>query len=85
VLGDRARGRISAGRPRRRPERRTARAIATFGLAIAAAGITVSAIFATQTVAGVLPEGVARTTTGQLHDFGTLAEWRLAVELSGRR
>ena len=55
------------------PARRIARAIAAFGLGLGAAGITVSAIFATQTVAGVLPEGVQRTTTGRLHDLGTLA------------
>ena len=53
--------------------RRIARAIATFGLGFAAAGITTSAIFATQTVAGVLPEGMRRTATGRLHDLGTLA------------
>jgi len=50
-----------------------ARAIAAFGLAIAAAGIAVCAVFATQTIAGVLPAGVQRTTTGRLHDLGTLA------------
>ncbi len=57
---------------RGRTERRVARSIATFGLAIAAVGIAVCAVFATQTVAGVLPDGVARTTTGRLHDLGTL-------------
>jgi hypothetical protein len=50
-----------------------ARALAVGGLAVAAAGIVVASVFATQTVAGVLPEGVARTTGGRLHDFGTLA------------
>ncbi|MEJ7824360.1 MAG: DUF998 domain-containing protein [Solirubrobacteraceae bacterium] len=50
-----------------------ARALAVGGLAVAAAGIVVASAFATQTVAGVLPEGVARTTGGRLHDFGTLA------------
>lgn len=42
-------------------------------LAVAALGAVVAATFATQTVAGELPPGVARTTTGLLHDLGTLA------------
>lgn len=41
-------------------------------LAIAAAGAFFAGCFATQTVAGVLPEGVQRTTTGRLHDIATL-------------
>lgn len=56
-----------------RPQRRVARGLAVLGLALAAAGIAVAAVFATQTVAGVLPDGVQRTTGGRLHDFGTLA------------
>ncbi len=56
------------------PDRRAiARAVAVFGLGFAAAGIAMAAVFATQTVAGVLPEGVQRTTGGRLHDAGTLA------------
>ena len=41
-------------------------------LGVAAAGTCVCAAFATQTVAGELPEGVVRTTAGRLHDQGTL-------------
>ena len=54
------------------PRRRVARTLAAFGLALAAAGIALAAVFATQTIAGVLPPGMARTTEGRLHDFGTL-------------
>jgi len=57
----------------RAPGRAVARRAASAGLALAAAGIAASAIFATQTVAGVLPPDVQRTTGGQLHDAGTLA------------
>ncbi len=52
--------------------RRVARAIVVGGLGIAVAGLAIAAAFATQTVAGELPEGVTRTTAGRLHDFGTL-------------
>jgi hypothetical protein len=40
-------------------------------LMVAAAGVVVLAVFATQTVAGELPAGVARTTAGRLHDAGS--------------
>jgi len=39
---------------------------------LAALGACVAAAFATQTVAGELPPGAVRTTTGRLHDAGTL-------------
>jgi len=55
------------------PGRRRARGAVALGLGLAAAGIVLSALFATQTVAGVLPPGVPRTTEGRLHDIGTLA------------
>lgn len=42
-------------------------------LVLAALGTVVAAVFATQTVGGELPAGVARTTPGRLHDLGTLA------------
>ena len=42
-------------------------------LVLAALGAVVAAGFATQTVAGELPPGTVRTTTGLLHDLGTLA------------
>ena len=42
-------------------------------LGVAAAGTLVAASFDTQTVAGVLPEGIERTAAGRLHDQGTLA------------
>jgi MFS family permease len=40
-------------------------------MAVAAAGVVVLAVFATQTVAGELPAGVERTTAGRLHDVGS--------------
>jgi hypothetical protein len=40
-------------------------------VAIAAAGVVVLAVFPTQTIAGELPVGVARTTAGRLHDVGS--------------
>lgn len=40
-------------------------------LAIAAAGIVVTAAFPTQTSAGVLPAGVVRSAGGRLHDLGS--------------
>ncbi|MEJ7797739.1 MAG: DUF998 domain-containing protein [Solirubrobacteraceae bacterium] len=54
------------------PGRAMARLTAAAGLGIAAVGIVVAAIFATQTIAGVLPPDVQRTTGGRLHDLGTL-------------
>ncbi len=53
--------------------RATARRAVVGGFGIAAAGLVLSALFATQTIAGVLPPDVHRTTGGQLHDAGTLA------------
>lgn len=50
-----------------------ARTIAVAALAVATAGLLVTATFSTQTVAGELPRGVQRTTAGRLHDLGTLA------------
>ncbi|HET6509754.1 MAG TPA: DUF998 domain-containing protein [Baekduia sp.] len=38
---------------------------------VAAIGVVVLALFPTQTVAGELPRGVARTTSGRLHDLGS--------------
>jgi hypothetical protein len=40
-------------------------------LAIAAAGMFLTAVAPTQTVAGVLPPGVARSTTGRIHDLAS--------------
>jgi hypothetical protein len=40
-------------------------------LVVAALGVSVLAIFHTQTSAGRLPSGVARSTGGRLHDLGT--------------
>lgn len=54
----------------RRSEAR-ARAVMSMLLAIAAAGIVVTAIFPTQTVAGVLPAGTTRSVAGHLHDLGS--------------
>jgi hypothetical protein len=54
------------------PGRRVARAIAVAALAAATAGGALTVLFATQTVAGELPAGVARTAAGRLHDLGTL-------------
>src|SRR4051794_23483746 len=53
-------------------ERRIARAIVVVALVAATAGLALTAVFSTQTVAGVLPAGVRRTTGGRLHDLGTL-------------
>jgi hypothetical protein len=41
-------------------------------LAVAACGVVVLTVFPTQTVAGELPRGTAWTTTGRLHDLGSL-------------
>ena len=57
--------------PGARP-RALARAVTVAGLAAAAAGALLAAAFATQTVAGELPPDVRRTTSGRLHDLGTL-------------
>jgi hypothetical protein len=40
-------------------------------LAVAALGVVTLTVFPTQTIAGELPAGVARTTTGRLHDLGS--------------
>jgi hypothetical protein len=40
-------------------------------LALAALGMVATACFPTQTVAGSLPPGTARTTAGRLHDLGS--------------
>lgn len=40
-------------------------------LIVAACGLVVAAVWATQTSAGKLPPGVERTTAGRLHDLGT--------------
>jgi hypothetical protein len=49
-----------------------ARVLAVGAFAVAAAGAALAAVFATQTVGGVLPADVARTPAGRLHDAGTL-------------
>jgi hypothetical protein len=54
----------------RRP--RAARALTAGGFVVASAGAALAAAFATQTVSGELPAGVARTLPGRLHDAGTL-------------
>jgi hypothetical protein len=41
-------------------------------VAVGAAGAVLCGLFATQTVAGELPAGVARTDEGRLHDVGSL-------------
>lgn len=51
---------------------RWARPLATGFLVMAAAGAVLCAAFETQTVGGVLPEGVDRTAEGRLHDLGSL-------------
>lgn len=61
--------RLPAGPGRRG---RQARPLAFGALVAAAAGAVLCGVFETQTVGGVLPEGVARTTEGRLHDFGSL-------------
>ena len=60
---------VVAARRRSRP---VARVLTVAGFAAAAAGAVLAAVFATQTVAGELPAGVARTAGGRLHDLGTL-------------
>lgn len=51
---------------------RWARPLAVGALGAAAAGAVLCGAFETQTVGGVLPDGVARTTEGRLHDLGSL-------------
>ncbi len=60
---------VVAARRRSRP---VARVLTVAGFAAAAAGAVLAAVFITQTVAGELPAGVARTAGGRLHDLGTL-------------
>ena len=58
---------------RARPDgRRIARTLATGAFAVAAAGAVLTAIFATQTIAGELPPDTPRTDAGRLHDVGSL-------------
>jgi hypothetical protein len=64
-----AAGAVLASRARERP---VARALTAGALGLAAAGLIVAAVFATETVGGELPAGVERTTGGRLHDLGTL-------------
>jgi hypothetical protein len=52
-------GRLNGGRPMR------------IALIVAAAGMLVTACFATQTVAGRLPAGMSLDTSGRLHDIGS--------------
>jgi MFS family permease len=61
---------LMARRARARP---IGRALAVLGLAAGAVGALTCAFFATQTVGGELPPGVARTTAGRLHDLGSAA------------
>jgi len=63
---------VVAARAEPRPGRPIARALTAGSLAVATAGTLLCAAFRTQTVAGDLPKGVARTTEGRLHDVGTL-------------
>jgi hypothetical protein len=51
---------------------RWARALAAGFLVVAAVGAVLCAAFETQTIGGVLPEGVDRTAEGRLHDLGSL-------------
>lgn len=55
-----------------RGTRRIARALTAAALSVATAGTLLCAAFRTQTIAGELPAGAARTTEGRLHDIGTL-------------
>ncbi len=55
-----------------RSRRRLTRAVVTLALGVAVAGTVLAAAFTTQTIGGEMPPGVERTTSGQLHDFGTL-------------
>ena len=55
------------------PRRPAARAVTVAALALAAGGAVLTALFATQTVAGELPPGAVRTLPGRLHDLGSLA------------
>jgi hypothetical protein len=55
----------------RRCARPAARVSGAALLATAAAGMLLTALFATQTSAGVLPAGTHRTTAGQIHDVAS--------------
>jgi len=46
--------------------------ITRVALGVAAAGSVMTACFATVTVAGELPDGMTKSTAGQLHDIGSL-------------
>jgi len=68
-------GAVLAWRARTRPAkpRPLAGGLTAAALGVAAAGTLLAALFATQTIAGELPPGRARTLEGRLHDLGTLA------------
>ena len=57
------------GRPRRSP----ATTVLAGLLAVAAVGMVLTACFATQTSAGVLPPGTRRSSAGHIHDLASLA------------
>lgn len=63
---------VVAWRAAPRGARPIARALIAGALAVATVGTLLCAAFRTQTIAGELPAGVARTTEGRLHDVGTL-------------
>jgi len=67
-------GAVLAWRARARPAtpRPLAGGLTAAALGVASAGTLMAAVFATQTVAGELPPGRARTLEGRLHDLGTL-------------
>lgn len=67
-------GAVLAWRARTRPARPRplAGGLTAAALGLAAAGTLMAAVFATQTIAGELPPGRARTPEGRLHDLGTL-------------
>lgn len=52
-------------------ERRCGDRLLSLALALAALGIAIAAVFATETVAGELPPGAELTTNGKLHDLGS--------------
>ncbi len=54
------------------PDRAIARGLTVAALVLAGGGAIAAALFTTQTVAGELPPGTARTLTGRLHDLATL-------------
>lgn len=51
--------------------RRLAGSVLSVALAVACAGLLVTAAFKTQTSAGVLPPGVEHSFVGRLHDYGS--------------